>query len=92
MVAVAIKDINNISRIIKLGLKARAVRETQYNMESSRSHVLCILNVYRRSGTVASIILADLAGHERHTNMGTSGDRLLETNLINVILIIKEIV
>ena len=52
-------------------------------MESSRSHVLCILNVYRRSGTVASIILADLAGHERHTNMGTSGDRLLETNLIN---------
>ncbi len=72
-----------MSSVVKLALKARAIRETQYNIESSRSHVICVLNIYRGSRVFVSLKLADLAGHERYTTMEPSSDRLLETDFIN---------
>jgi hypothetical protein len=82
-VSVDIRTGEELVGVINVGLRSRALRATIENAVSCRAHVICILTLQRKSGARAIVTLADLAGNERHLNMGAMGDRLLESNTIN---------
>ena len=85
-VSVDVRSQDHLDGIIAAGLQSKAVRASVCNAVSSRAHTFCILNVTRSGGARSVVTLADLAGNERHLNMGASGDRLLETNKVNTSL------
>ncbi|ONH65131.1 Kinesin-like protein klpA [Cyberlindnera fabianii] len=79
---------DEMETIFQRALKNRAIASTKSNEHSSRSHTVCII---RLSGindetqeSINSVInLIDLAGSERISQSGVSGDRLRETQAIN---------
>lgn len=80
---VDIRNRDHLQDVFSVGMKERAVRASVHNAVSARVHTFCILTVTRSGGARAVVTLVDLAGNERHLNMGASGDRLLESNMIN---------
>jgi hypothetical protein len=72
------------------GLQNRKVRATKMNVHSSRSHTIFRVSVECRteSGMVcnikhATLDLVSLAGSERQSQSGVSGEGALEANSIN---------
>ena len=80
----------DIQRVVDKGEKNRTVHGTQMNATSSRSHTVVTLDfsvvtkMGGKEGRKKSMInIVDLAGSEKSTQAGTTGDRLAEGNAIN---------
>lgn len=85
---VRVKNPDKVHELLQLASSNRAVASTKMNERSSRSHSVFQLRlVGKNSITSASVEgllnLIDLAGSERLTTSGASGDRLIETRNIN---------
>ncbi|KDO32474.1 hypothetical protein SPRG_02951 [Saprolegnia parasitica CBS 223.65] len=71
---------------LEYGQKNRQVAETRCNSDSSRSHCVFSLQIYRKSEPSrlwSKISIVDLAGCERGAKTGASGLRLQEASNIN---------
>jgi len=83
-----ITNIEEVNKLLSVGLKARHQRATAMNAESSRSHVICIVKVsttcrasnLRRQG---KLMFVDLAGSERVKRSEVQGDGMKEAIEVN---------
>lgn len=85
---VAICTSSEIDTIMSVATKARAVAKTEMNARSSRSHSIFSLhivghNLQQGVEVKGTLNLCDLAGSERLSRSGATGDRLKETQAIN---------
>jgi hypothetical protein len=79
---------DDLAQVVATGLQTRKVRSTQMNADSSRSHLMLIINLQisdkasnrTRSG---KITIVDLAGSERLAKSGATGDAQKEAIEIN---------
>ncbi len=86
-----VQAVTSPSEVMNLLAKAahnRAVAETQCNERSSRSHSVFILRLTGENSITTEKVdgllnLIDLAGSERLSQSGSTGDRLKETQAIN---------
>lgn len=79
-----------MKRVIDTGDGNRTMGATAMNATSSRSHTVVTIEFKKisvvggKKGTLASNInIVDLAGSEKSTQTGATGDRLAEGNAIN---------
>lgn len=86
------KEINNYDEVInimKMGNKNRSTNSTNSNEHSSRSHMLLFIEIetinkyINNKIKISNLTLIDLAGSERVSKSGVSGDRLKEAQNIN---------
>merc|ERR1712196_594688 len=73
---------------MKIAELNRSVGFTNMNAHSSRSHLVCMLEVHQKDLTnnsvkVGKLYLVDLAGSEKISKTGATGDRLAEASHIN---------
>ena len=85
---VEVKDAAQVSSLLQRAAKARSVGKTQMNEQSSRSHMVFTLRLdgtnSKTGQSVGGVLnLIDLAGSERLSRSGATGDRLKETQSIN---------
>ena len=85
---VEVKDAAQVSSLLQRAAKARSVGRTQMNEQSSRSHMVFTLRLdgsnAKTGQSVGGVLnLIDLAGSERLSRSGATGDRLKETQSIN---------
>ena len=85
-----VANYEDIQRVIDIGEGNRTIGETQMNQTSSRSHTVVTIDFQKvtklagKDGRTQSMInIVDLAGSEKSTQAGTTGDRLAEGNAIN---------
>lgn len=83
-----IQGLKDVKRAMKDGLKNRSVAETKMNADSSRSHLVLSITVESKNKTTGTTSygkfhLIDLAGSERLSRSGASGQRKTETANIN---------
>merc|ERR1719410_96580 len=83
-----VRSAEHANQLIAAGLRERHFRDTRMNLESSRSHVLCIMKVKRTnreqgSMTQGKMLLVDLAGSERVKRSDVSGVALKEAIEVN---------
>ncbi|XP_023758682.1 kinesin-like protein KIN-14C [Lactuca sativa] len=79
---------NEVSKLLKRASQSRAVGRTDMNEQSSRSHFVFTLNIdgvnpHTEQRVQGVLNLIDLAGSERLSKSGATGDRLTETKHIN---------
>ena len=89
-VKTVVSNYNDIQRVIDIGEGNRTIGSTQMNQTSSRSHTVVTIDFAKvttfagKDGRLKSMInIVDLAGSEKSTQAGTTGDRLAEGNAIN---------
>lgn len=87
-IVVEVTNPDQVSEVLKTASKNRAVAATNCNERSSRSHSVFMLTIVGENSvtgekTSAVLNLIDLAGSERLSSSGSSGDRLKETQAIN---------
>jgi kinesin family protein 5 len=83
-----VSDENEVYEIMKAGNKNRSITATNMNAESSRSHSLFILTITMNntedgSCKVGNLFLGDLAGSEKISKTGATGQTLDEAKMIN---------
>ena len=90
----AVKGVDEINDVLKIGMKNRSVGSTNMNATSSRSHSLFQITIERseigKDGKqhirAGKLNMVDLAGSERLAKTGATGDRLKEATKINLSL------
>uniref|UniRef100_A0A7N0TZ82 Kinesin-like protein n=1 Tax=Kalanchoe fedtschenkoi TaxID=63787 RepID=A0A7N0TZ82_KALFE len=88
LTVIDVRSSKEVSYLLDQAARSRSVGKTQMNEQSSRSHFVFTLKI---SGTNEStdqqvqgvLNLIDLAGSERLSKSGSTGDRLKETQAIN---------
>ena len=92
MVAVDLLDAKELELIYYLGLDNRAMRSTDVNETSSRSHLIFSIYIERTDEdgicTIGKIVFIDLAGSESLSEIGVDPQRYKEGMQINESLII----
>lgn len=79
---------DEVMQLLKTAARNRKVAETKCNERSSRSHSVFMLRITGRNSITEErcegvLNLIDLAGSERLSQSGSTGDRLKETQAIN---------
>jgi kinesin family protein C1 len=88
LTTIQVTSSEQVIQLLKKASDNRTIGETQCNERSSRSHSVFMLHV-RGENTITSekheghLNLIDLAGSERLSQSGSTGDRLKETQAIN---------
>lgn len=73
--------------MINQGIREKHVAETRLNLNSSRSHMMCTIDLVRteeeKEEVIATCRIVDLAGSERAARTGADGERMKEAGQIN---------
>jgi kinesin family protein 5 len=77
---VGIETEEQLYELIAFAEENRHVAETKFNIQSSRSHLILIINLQKSE---SKLNLVDLAGSEKVAKTGAKGDTLEEAKKIN---------
>lgn len=80
---IEIKNIKDAGEVLTQGSKNRSHASTNLNRDSSRSHTVFTIKLYKKDLLISQLAIVDLAGSERANRTNAQGDRLKEAISIN---------